>query len=345
MGDRPAQVAELVELARDALAQALRGARAVALVNFPNHGNPGDPAIWLGTRRLLNDLGVRVVHSTAWWDLDVDLLRRRAGAVPVLLNGGGNFGDLYAGQQSAREAVLAGLRDRPVVQLPQSIHFADPAREQAMAQLLADHPDVVLMVREENAARIARDRLGVTPLLSPDHALASGPMRRTRTPDRSILWLARMPGDPEYVPYAEPTGDDVTRVEWLHGVPEDQAAWDLRGRLLLRVNAAAQQRWTSGRRSAALQSVAASTFAPLARRWVARGVDILSAAEVVVTDKLHGHIFCALLGIPHVVLDNSYGKVSGTLDAWTGGLPGVHRAADGAEALALARELVEGGRR
>jgi exopolysaccharide biosynthesis predicted pyruvyltransferase EpsI len=86
------------------------------------------------------------------------------------------------------------------------------------------------------------------------------------------------------------------------------------------------------------------TYVPLAWRWVRRGIDILSAGEVVVTDKLHGHLLCVLLGIPHVVLDNSYGKVSGTLDAWTGDLPGVHRARDGEEALATARRLVEENR-
>ena len=58
------------------------------------------------------------------------------------------------------------------------------------------------------------------------------------------------------------------------------------------------------------------------------------------TDKLHGHLLAALLGIPHVVLDNSYGKVSGTLEAWTAGLPGVHRADGPGEAMAAARDLL-----
>lgn len=336
------EIDRLRAVAREALAQALRGAHEVALVNFPDHGNPGDPAIWLGTRRLLADLGVRVRHSVAWWDFDPDLLRRRVGTAPVLINGGGNFGDLYRGQQSTRESVLRSLDRNPVIQLPQSIHFREPENERAMAALLAAHPDVTVMVRERAAEAVARDRLGVRPVLSPDHALALGAQRRSGPVTTPILWLARRPGDPEHVAYDEPSGPDVRRIEWLEGVPEAEAGWNAWGRALLRIDRGTRRRWEDDGPSAVLQRVASTTFAPLARRWVQRGLRLLSSADVVVTDKLHGHIFCALLGIPHVVLDNSYGKVSATLDAWTGSLPGVHRAADGAEALALARELVGG---
>ena len=334
----------LVASARGALAGVLGGARTVALVNFPNHGNPGDPAIWLGTRRLLADLGVRVGYACAWWDLDTAALRAAVGDAPVLINGGGNFGDLYAGQQGTRVAVLTTLLDNPVVQLPQSIHFADPANEEAMARLIAAHPAFTMMVRERTAERIARERLGLVPVLSPDHALALGRLERRRGPQVPILWLARRPGDPEHVPYTEPEGADVRRIEWLEGVAQDQAAWDLVGRAALVANAAVRRRWAAGRAGAGvLHAVAARTYDPLARRWVRRGLDLLSEAEVVVTDKLHGHVLCALLGLPHVVLDNSYGKVFGTLDAWTGTLPGVHRATDGEQALALARDLVAAG--
>jgi pyruvyl transferase EpsO len=35
---------------------------------------------------------------------------------------------------------------------------------------------------------------------------------------------------------------------------------------------------------------------------------------------------CLLLGLPHAVLDNSYGKLSRFLDLWTGQAAGVYRA-------------------
>ncbi len=335
---------ELRDTARATLARALGGATTVALVNFPNHGNPGDPAIWLGTRRLLADLGVRIGYACAWWDFDAGSLRHAVGDAPVLVNGGGNLGDLYAGQQGTRVEVLRTLRDNPVVQLPQSIHFRDPANEAAMAALMAAHPAFTLMVRDHRAEAIARERLGVEPVLSPDHALGLGRLARTAEAEVPILWLARLAGDPEYVDHGEPDGDDVRRVNWLVGVPEAEAQWDAVGRGLLAVNRAVQQRWRPGVRGAgALHAVAERTYVPLAWRWVRRGLDLLCTGQVVVTNTLHGHVLATLLGIPNVVLDNSYGKVSGIVEAWTAGLPGVHRAADGAEALTIARGLVAAG--
>lgn len=340
----PVTLQGLRDVARGRLSEVLDGARTVALVNFPNHGNPGDPAIWLGTRSLLAELGVRIGYASAHWDFDAGSLRDAVGDAPVLLNGGGNFGDLYAGQQETRVQVLRSLRSNPVVQLPQSVHFADPANEAAMAALLQGHPDFRMMVRERTAERIARERLGVEPVLSPDHALGLGPRVRTGPPTVPILWLTRVPGDPEYVDHGEPTARGVRRVEWLHGVAEDEARWDALGRLALGLNRAVRAGWSPGSRGMGVRhGVAERTYVPLAWRWVRRGMELLSSAQVVVTDKLHGHIFCVLLGIPHVVLDNSYGKVSGTLDAWTGGLPGVHRADDGEQALVLAQRLVEEG--
>ena len=38
-----------------------------------------------------------------------------------------------------------------------------------------------------------------------------------------------------------------------------------------------------------------------------------------ITDRLHAHILCTLLDHPHIALDNSYGKLKGFIEAWTGG--------------------------
>ncbi|SDD58191.1 pyruvyl transferase EpsO [Sanguibacter gelidistatuariae] len=264
----------------------------------------------------------------------------------MLVNGGGNLGDLYAGQQGTRLEILRSLRDNRIIQLPQSIHFANPENAQAMAQLISEHGGFELMVRERKSLRLAKDLLGLDATLSPDHALALGSLDGSHAPTRSVLWLARRPGDPEYVPYDEPSDARVTRMEWLEGVSDSERDWDRRGRLALRFNGAAKNRRLRGPESRLWKTRAAyralsMTYPVLARRWVARGVGILTDAEVVITDKLHGHIMCVLLGKEHIVLDNSYGKVSGTLDAWTGTLPGVHRATDGRDAMEQAVAILE----
>ena len=58
--------------------------------------------------------------------------------------------------------------------------------------------------------------------------------------------------------------------------------------------------------------------------------DQLRRAEIVVTDRLHGMIFCALTGVPCIALDNSYRKVSGAYD-WLKPLEYIHYIKDVSE--------------
>ena len=334
--------------ALDTLAEALGGARKVGLVNFPNHGNPGDPAIWLGTQSLLADLDVKVPYRAAWWNFDARLARRALGDAPILLNGGGTLGDLYEGQQGTRVRVLREMTGNPVIQMPQSIHFQDPANAAAFGDLTRQHGAFTLMVREHLAADIARDQLGIDPLLSPDHALGMRAPRSAKAeshpePSHDFLWMMWGPGWPEHVDYAAPEDPRVLKLDWVDRQAEDQAEWPLAGRATLALNQRLKASWSPDSRCAGTKArLAAKTYDPLARLWVDRCFGYLRRARVVVTNKLHGHVFCALACIPHVVLNNSYGKVSGTRDSWTSALPGVHRASTGEQAWQIAQELLEG---
>ncbi|MCY7286993.1 MAG: hypothetical protein LH624_01750 [Cryobacterium sp.] len=88
------------------LARLLQPGSRVALLGFPNHGNVGS-ALWLGARATLARPGIDVVYVCEWRSYREEELRHCLGSVDtILLNGGGNFGDLWDGQQQLREAVL-----------------------------------------------------------------------------------------------------------------------------------------------------------------------------------------------------------------------------------------------
>ena len=53
--------------------------------------------------------------------------KRRSFRKYIFIHGGGNFGDLWPEHQQFREMILQRYPDRPVIQLPQSIHFQDKA--------------------------------------------------------------------------------------------------------------------------------------------------------------------------------------------------------------------------
>ena len=309
----------------------------VALVNFPNQRNAGDPAIWLGEEHLLARLGVPVRYRAAAVSYDPHSLEARLPKGPILINGGGNLGDLYPGQQGTRERILADFPGRRVIQFPQSVWFEEPANEARMASLIREHGNFCLLVRERLSERIARQRLDIEPVICPDLALALGPMERPAPARSSVLWLARRDG--ESAGYDPPVADGVEVVDWLEPLPDEAApSWRMKrvmarnGRLtdLLRDDPDAG-RWPARRLS--------RTFDPMSRYWVRRGQAILARGQVVVTDRLHGHLLALAMGIPHVVLDNRTGKVSSHLETWSGDSPLVHPADGASDALEQALSL------
>jgi pyruvyl transferase EpsO len=54
----------------------------------------------------------------------------------------------------------------------------------------------------------------------------------------------------------------------------------------------------------------------VARGRLARAVRMLTQHEVIVADRLHIALVCIMNGIPVVVVDNSYGKLSAAFRTW-----------------------------
>lgn len=322
---------ELVLSVRDVLlarlTEVLDGATRVALVDFPYHRNAGDAAIWAGERAALRDLGVEVAYVADAGRFDPDRLREALPEGPVLLHGGGSVGDLWPWPQALRERVLRTVPDRHVVQLPQSIHFRDASAERAYASMVRRHGSHTFIARDAQSAERAAALGPAEVVLAPDMAFGLGPLSRTLQPFRPVLALAR---------------DDVEAVSGLRDAAEgvvDVADWSLGG--------AGDVRWQLTRMvpRAARLAVGRPGVWRAAAPWTAKameamsdqvlsaGLNLLSGATVVVTDRLHAHILCVLLGVPHVVLDNSYGKIRALHEQWTRASTTTRWADDATEAL------------
>ena len=161
-----------------------------ALLDFPDHANVGDSAIWLGEIAMLRAITGRDPDHVCTWDaFDADAFRRDSPAGVVLLHGGGNLGDIWPHHQHFREAMLAEFRDRTIVQLPQSIHFRAGEGLDRFAACVAAHPDFHLYVRDAQSLDLAQ-RLSCTVALAPDSAFALGAQPRGPA-DCDVLMLMR----------------------------------------------------------------------------------------------------------------------------------------------------------
>ena len=339
-GDLPDRLRATLD---SAIGDVLAGQAEAALVTFPNHSNLGDTAVWEGQRSVLARLAVRVAYVCDYRTYGRDELQRALPEGPILLSGGGNFGDVYPDEQGLRERILDDFPDRPVVQLPQSVWFRSEAALDAMRRRCERSGRFVMMVRDRRSLDLVRARFAVPAHLAPDMAFGLPDLRpRRRPPATPVLWLLRRdiessasaprrqmrPADPGAV-------RDWTRPGLgRHGVP-----WASYARVL----------WLSwrlqripGRVLRGREAWVQRSFETIANLRMEIACRLVSAGRVLVTDRLHGHILALLLGVPNVCLDNRDGKVRQFYRTWTAGHPLVRWADSVPDARALSRELLPG---
>ncbi|WP_051010008.1 polysaccharide pyruvyl transferase family protein [Novosphingobium sp. PP1Y] len=292
----------------------------LALVDFPDHSNVGDSAIWLGEMTWLRAQGRTPAYTAALNNFSVDDLRQTCPDGPILIHGGGNFGTSWMKHEELRLHLLESFPGRPIVQLPQSIHYNDEAAAAKMARAIEAHGAFTLLTRDTASFEFARRQFDCDVRLAPDSALMMGPQKRDASQE-PILALLRT--DHERTADTSPVPAGVEQVDWLH---EDNGE-----KLQLRARAKLARLLGRGEQDKRLRR-----YQALAERRVQRGLAMLSRGRVVVTDRLHAHILSVLLDIPHVALDNNYGKVSGFARQWTGVYEGYRSATTRAEAFEIA---------
>jgi len=313
------------------LGRALPDLSSFALVDFPKHDNVGDSAIWLGEVAYLSARRAKPNYVCTFGDFNAEELRRLVPEGPILIHGGGNFGDIWPAHQAFRETLLAQFPDRQIIQLPQSIQFGSDEALKRTAAAIAKHGRFHLFVRDRRSYDIAHNAFDCPVELCPDSAIYLGPIARPVRPSSDLFCLMRMDRE-----RTEASAADVA-------FPPEAVVGD----------------WTRIRRhERTINKVSSLPLNPflspmerkyqfytaLGNRQLRRGAQLLSSGRVVLTDRLHAHIIALLLQIPHIALDNSYGKVSGFVEQWTGASGLVHVAKDLPGAFEIYRSLKQDSR-
>src|SRR5690606_14495563 len=134
--------------------------------------------IWLGETAWLRRRNLAPAYVSTIRSHDPDALEAAVPEGAILLHGGGNFGTLWPAHQDFRLAMLERFPDRPIVQLPQSIHFAAEAAIAPCAGAIARRGRFSLCVRDVPSLDFARRHFPCETLLVPDMAFAIGPLQR-----------------------------------------------------------------------------------------------------------------------------------------------------------------------
>jgi pyruvyl transferase EpsO len=338
-----AQPDEMVRRLRDTmesvLTSALPAGSDVALVGYPNHSNVGDSAIWKGELAYLRERGHDVAYACDWLSYRKGHLEARSPDGAILLHGGGNLGDIWPEHQRLRERVIQDFPRRKIVQLPQTLHFSDRGNFDAARAVFNSHRDLTLLARDRASLELARTAFSCRSELCPDMAFALGSLPRHRAASSDILWLGRT--DAESAAPDDGTGRAaITPVDWLSDQRGDLGWRPLHGSLRRACGWLSVAAGRLGRPSGLVERPLYALYDRLVDDRVAYGCELLTRGRVVVTDRLHGHILSVLLGLPHVLLDNSYGKNRTFYETWSRGSPLTRWADSQEDALQLASELL-----
>jgi pyruvyl transferase EpsO len=283
-----------------ALGPVFAGAVAADLIDYPDHYNVGDAALWLGERAMLRELGVRIRSAATRTTYRAERLRADG---PLVILGGGNFGGLYPTHHRLHLAVLAAFPGRPLVQLPQSLHYAGEPQREELRRAVADHGTTTLVFRDRRSFELGRRDFDCEVILAPDMAFALGALRR-RPPERALV--AQMRTDNE----SAVTSIQAGTFDWLTArASEPVAIFDRVYRYSARLQRASDRTWA--------RRVFLGTCDAYARANLRRGVAMLGAGQHLYTDRLHGHILACLLGVEHTVVNDRHGKIEAMWDTWT----------------------------
>lgn len=308
-------IKEQQKLLFECLERLLSRGTKVALLDFPNHNNVGDNAIWLGEKAALRKIGVDIVYQCDIYSFSEKALRKRLGKEGVvLLHGGGNLGSVWPEHQMFRERIIELLPEMRIIQLPQSVHFDDDSQKIRFGQIAKAHKDFHILLRDHASLNTLKE-LDLKVELCPDMAFAMGPVAQTNKAVVDVVWLSR--SDHESAGgKMKKMSFKIEKLDWLQGEP-GRFYSRFSPKFTVRVRRLFQSIFRKSKLFRDhLWGMNSVSFDLLAQRRFRRGTRILCRGKIVLTDRLHGHIVSTLLGKPQVLLDNHYRKIGNYIDCF-----------------------------
>lgn len=262
-----------------------RNSKTAFLIMTPEHENIGDHAIAYAETELLEKLGIDYVEITGKQleELRSYNLLGILDAKPIFLQGGGYLGTLWRDSEVLFRQILQANPNARIMLFPNTIYYEPNEEGRAFFENSVDcynnHKSLYLYARE----KISYDlmcRYYKNVKLIPDIVLSLNKCTQETTRSGCVVCLR---SDCERTRTAE----------------EETIIY--------------QQARNLFHEKVATSDMVASECIPVEQRKAAVEEKLaeFSSAELVITDRLHGMIFCAITGTPCIVLNSKSPKVKG----------------------------------
>ena len=153
----------------------------------------GDILIWEGTNEFLKKCSCTCLYKSS---LEHYRSFKCSNDVTILLQGGGNFGDIWRLHQDFRLKVISEYPNNRIIILPQSVFYENEKKIKEDASFMANHKDLFICARDDRSYKVLKKYFSLNNiLLLPDMAFCISEMYlnhlRSIENDK-ILFLKRM---------------------------------------------------------------------------------------------------------------------------------------------------------
>lgn len=257
--------------------------------------NLGDMALTYSQTAFLQNLypdaNVVAIPSTSTYQSIKTLKKVISNDDIITVIGGGNMDDMYTSLELARLHVVKSFSNNRIISFPQTMAFSDTTygikRRKQSHKVYAAHKNLTLFVREPNSLeRVKKYFTNVEIGYCPD----------------IVLSLNKV----------EPVCERTDVICCLRSDKEQNLSNDEKQDIKSKVINAFPDAIFTDTVDVALSDCTPERYADtLENFWLK-----LRKSKVVITDRLHCMIFCAITGTPCVVFDNSNCKISGVYNQW-----------------------------
>jgi pyruvyl transferase EpsO len=149
--------------------------RDYVLLELPYYANTGDLLIWEGERFFLRNIPYKCLHIASKDTYNVK--RSLSKDTIILLQGGGNFGDLWRDCQSFRLRVIEKYPHNKIIIFPQTVFYESDEVLRQDAKIMSAHANLTICARDKVSYDILKTHFDNTILLVPDMAFCIPPER------------------------------------------------------------------------------------------------------------------------------------------------------------------------
>lgn len=289
--------------------------KKVYLILTPEHGNYGDHAIALAEIQFIN----KILPDFRIIEIQADILYGNVKKFQIILNhqlifitGGGFFGSLWPRESTSMMEVIRYCKKSRIIVLPQTAFFENDRSYKECKQIIGEHKQISLFLRDEQSYNTIKKMLPHKAVyLCPDIVtILEFDLKESKKDN--IMICIRPDTDKEKLAETKKCEDFFKDKTEYKGMKIVYGSTNVNMKKRVSVERHKQKVYMKLRE--------------------------ISRYKLVITDRLHAMLFCAIIGTSCIALENISGKIKGGY-SWINELSYIHYASDFNTALNIIEQI------